>query len=269
MKFSERYNLERIPAIYGIKNIVTNRWYIGSCLDVNDRTKRHYTNLKHNTHHSIKLQESWNKYGEDSFEIFILRRLSPDETVDSYNIENEFMDSYDSLNNGYNSIRANKGHGRFKQSDEAKRKAGDTRKLKIVCINRFTGKLYKIYGSVTEAAEDLNMETTNICCVCKKKRGARYLGDYTFRYIDDYDENENYITYHYMKGVPKSDDWKRKARLHSARAKKVYMYDMEGNLINTYVSRFEAERQHNMKKEFLRCRMDREIDGFIFTHKQR
>lgn len=269
MKFSDRYNFEEIPVVYGIKNTITNKWYIGSCLNFKDRMLRHRQNLSKNHHHSPKLQESWNLYGEDSFDIFILRRLDEKESVDSYIIENEYMNKFDSVNFGYNMIKATPLHGRFKLSEEAKLKAGKSRMRKVVCINRHTGTLYKIFDSLTEAANELGMETTNISNVCNLNSDARYLKDYVFRYLEDYNPNEDYKREHHSKGVPKSEEWKRKARLGNKKAKKVYKYDLDGNLICVYTSRLDAERNEGFKVEYLRRRIDTVINGYIYSHTQR
>jgi group I intron endonuclease len=43
--------------------------YVGSSNDIARRTKEHKTALKSNKHHCQYLQNAWNKYGSDSFEI--------------------------------------------------------------------------------------------------------------------------------------------------------------------------------------------------------
>jgi group I intron endonuclease len=55
------------PAIYQIRNIVNNKKYIGSSKNPKKRFREHLRRLRKNTHHSIILQNAWNKYGEDKF----------------------------------------------------------------------------------------------------------------------------------------------------------------------------------------------------------
>lgn len=271
MKFEDCNTFKRIPVIYGIKNVLTNKWYIGSCKDMYDRFVRHRSLLKCNKHHSQKLQHSYNKYGEDSFEIFILQYLDNIDTIEEIiEIENDTIIKYNSIDNGYNMIPATKYIKEFIQSEDAKIKAAKTHMKKVVCINRFTNIIHKIYNSITEAAKDLNLETSNIANVCKSNKSARFLKDFVFVYFDDYDKNKDYrVLEHHMKNVPKSEEWKRKARLSNKRAKKVFKYDLQGNLIIIYPSRSEAERQNNMKKEFLRCRMDKPLNNYIYTYIQK
>lgn len=53
--------------IYQIRNINNNKIYIGSTINYNKRRSAHKSLLKNNKHHSIYLQNAWNKYGENSF----------------------------------------------------------------------------------------------------------------------------------------------------------------------------------------------------------
>ena len=75
MKLSAWRKCEQIPVIYGIYNLATDKWYVGSCHNLKDRLHRHYYYLSHNNHHSTKLQRAWNKYGEDVFGAIILKNL--------------------------------------------------------------------------------------------------------------------------------------------------------------------------------------------------
>lgn len=61
-----------ICGIYIIKNKINNKIYIGSSVDINDRWRCHIKELKKNTHHSSKLQNSWNKYGNNNFEFLVM-----------------------------------------------------------------------------------------------------------------------------------------------------------------------------------------------------
>ena len=89
----------KIIGVYKITNIVNNKVYIGSSCDINRRWKEHLFRLKNNKHHSIKLQNSVNKYGVDSFIFEVIEECNKSIIIDR---EQYWIDSLDSCNNGYN-----------------------------------------------------------------------------------------------------------------------------------------------------------------------
>lgn len=58
--------------IYKITNIVNNKIYIGSAVNILQRWYRHRTHANNNYHHSITFQRSWVLHGKDSFKIEVL-----------------------------------------------------------------------------------------------------------------------------------------------------------------------------------------------------
>ncbi len=265
MKLSAWKQSEKIPVIYGLHNLVTNKWYIGSCHNLQDRLHRHYYHLTHNIHHSIKLQRSWNKYGNFNFEAVILKKLDDSEIKNIFTIEESFIKIFNSKEDGYNILDICKPVFKFSQTPENAKKAGLTHAKSIYAIDRFTGKVIGEYSSITKASIIFHESTSNISQVCKHK--LRYCKDTVFIYKEEYNPSIDYrVLNHHMKGIAKTEEWKIKARRASKRARKVYMYDLENNLIKIYISRSDAERDNNFKKEFLRFRLDKPINGYIFTH---
>lgn len=53
--------------IYKIQNIINNKKYIGSSINIDIRFKRHINDLKNNKHNNIYLQREFNKYGLENF----------------------------------------------------------------------------------------------------------------------------------------------------------------------------------------------------------
>lgn len=87
--------------IYKIINIINNKVYVGSSFVGFLKRKRcHLTNLRKNKHHSPKLQNAWNKYGEESFTFEIIEYC---DKLDILNREQYWINYYDSYNKGYNS----------------------------------------------------------------------------------------------------------------------------------------------------------------------
>lgn len=90
-----------LSGIYCIKNIITNKVYVGSTKNFKKRWNTHLKDLRAGKHSSIKLQRSYNKHGEDKFvfEIIELVEYDKDVIVDK---ENYYMQYFDSKANGYN-----------------------------------------------------------------------------------------------------------------------------------------------------------------------
>lgn len=65
-----------IAGIYAIRNAATGRVYVGSSCNISRRWKEHRTDLRRGKHHSPKLQKSWDKYGECSFEFSLLEAVA-------------------------------------------------------------------------------------------------------------------------------------------------------------------------------------------------
>jgi len=81
-----------VSGVYAITNLETGKVYIGSTINFNYRWGRHRDDLRHNHHHNIHLQRSWNKYGEEIFEFSVLEYL--DDINELAKVEQFWMDIY-------------------------------------------------------------------------------------------------------------------------------------------------------------------------------
>lgn len=99
--------LNKIKGIYKIENKVNGKVYIGESLDIERRWNEHREDLDNNKHHSFKLQNDWNKYGEDNFKFEVIKEIDKDmnsfiSMFALYVYEDKYIKQYDSFNNGYN-----------------------------------------------------------------------------------------------------------------------------------------------------------------------
>lgn len=87
--------------IYLIKNIITNQNYVGSSYNIKNRWRQHKWYLRNNQHNNTYLQNSWNKYGESSFEFSIIINCVVDDLLEK---EKQYIEDYNGMikNGGFN-----------------------------------------------------------------------------------------------------------------------------------------------------------------------
>ena len=76
--------------IYKILNIVNNKFYIGSSVNIGCRKSSHLHKLKKNKHSSPYLQNSYNKYGEMNFKSEVLELCNRDYILE---MEQRYIDN--------------------------------------------------------------------------------------------------------------------------------------------------------------------------------
>ena len=112
--------------IYHIKNTVSNGIYFGRSVDVADRLSHHKHQLKRGVHVNKRLQHSWNKHGEQSFEFNMIWEETPDklEELEGFILEtvwgNERLFNHHKLSVG--GFLPNNKLGCFTRSEETKKK---------------------------------------------------------------------------------------------------------------------------------------------------
>jgi group I intron endonuclease len=62
----------RIGGIYAITCLLSGKCYVGSAVDLWGRFRAHLSDLRLNKHRGPRLQNAWNKYGEEAFSYEIL-----------------------------------------------------------------------------------------------------------------------------------------------------------------------------------------------------
>ena len=137
--------MESIPkksGIYQIRNLVNGKVYVGSAVNLRARRNRHFSYLRNNCHANRKLQNAFNKYGEENIVFEVVEIVA-----DKYNLlerEQYYIDTLNAVKEGYN-IRliaeSNLGIKYSEQSKERIRKAKsniseETRKRMSISRNK-------------------------------------------------------------------------------------------------------------------------------------
>ena len=120
--------------IYYIKNIITEKGYIGSSKNIYRRKNEHFRELRKSKHANKHLQGSWNKYGEESF-IFSIVINCPEEYI--FKLEQWFL-SKSNYNCEYNICKEVELPPKLVFTDELKLKMSEGSKLRA---NKYEEKL--------------------------------------------------------------------------------------------------------------------------------
>lgn len=144
-KFKELKKVPKSAGIYSICNLLNNKRYIGSTNNFYNRFHEHKCLLRNNKHHSLHLQNAFNKYGEGAFVFQILEVCEPVRDTLLY-IEQKYLDLKPEYNInkysngadiGFNKTRSDKYHRVEVQGLDPITKQIVVTFPSIVCANKF------------------------------------------------------------------------------------------------------------------------------------
>ncbi len=114
-----------VSGVYKIFNTVTRKCYVGSAKDIHFRWRKHREMLKRGKHHSLKLQRSWNKHGEQAWQWVVVEECPEDALLIR---EQAHIDLLDVYRNGYNMSAV---AGRVSMSEDGKRRVAEANRKRI------------------------------------------------------------------------------------------------------------------------------------------
>jgi group I intron endonuclease len=158
--------------IYLIKNNINNKVYVGSSVNIKNRWSVHRSLLTNNKHDSIKLQNSWNKYGSENFTFEILEFC--DENIRQ--VEEQWISYFDSFYKGYNMVEYTVTPSLGKSPNQETRSKQAKAKEKPFSLLNPDGKLITGYN-LEKFAKDNNLHASSLHKVHKGK--ARYYKGWT------------------------------------------------------------------------------------------
>lgn len=203
--------------IYKITNQINNKVYIGQTKKTVDyRFKEHYYQAK--TEQSGKRPITYfhaaiNKYGFENFNVETLEQCDDDQLNER---EKYWITFYDSYNNGYNMTKG----GQDNVTSYVAKK---------VIQYSLQGDFIKIYSSVAEASQKLNIPAPNLYLACNSNTTYKSAGGYQWKYY----------TPNYLQHISQVTGKAGRPSLP------VNQYDINGVLINTFNNpREAAEKTH-------------------------
>jgi group I intron endonuclease len=125
-----------LSGIYRIQNIINNKIYIGSSININNREYKHFWMLNKGIHDNQYLQNSYTLYGKNSFVFECIEFCNEKSLIEK---ENYYISLYKSndLNYGYNLASVNE-FRRNTFNDEVKIKLSKYNLNKNGNINKFS-----------------------------------------------------------------------------------------------------------------------------------
>jgi group I intron endonuclease len=147
MKIVNKFNkkLTKVSGVYRIVCLVTKKCYVGSAKNLALRIWQHESTLRRQAHENPYLQNAFNKYEEDSFEIEILQIVYSKNLIYRRKQEQYWIDYYQSYlpEKGYNIYRRADGKEKCPMTQEQKDRISKTLKRKYAIgeiVNPFTGR---------------------------------------------------------------------------------------------------------------------------------
>lgn len=248
--------------IYCIKNTENGKVYIGSTNHFLKRIKRHVRELTYKYHYNKHLQNAWNKHTKP-FVVFILEEISDIETI--LNREQFYIEKYKAIdeNFGYN-IRNNFDFT-WLSEDSIKIRQLKSKNLKkvVYAFDKNTGEFIDDFESVSDAARYFKTSSSNISRCCSGD--FNFIKGCVFCYAKDYDETKSYKAN--KPDLKRSNETKEKMKksFSKLRGKTVFVFKNDV-LYKTFDSRAECERFFGYKKDYLRRRIGKTINGFTFKY---
>ena len=172
--------------IYKIINNVNNKYYIGSSNNFKLRIRKHFELLSRNKHHSIYLQNAFNKYGKENFCHEIIELCDKKDTLI---IEQKYLNNINDWKLVYNMSKIASGHlldlSTHPNQIEIRKKyslANKGKHTKPFIINNNN------YKTLLDAANEFNVD---IKTISYKLKNWKYKDYYyiNFQKIGDYNEN--------------------------------------------------------------------------------
>jgi GIY-YIG catalytic domain len=92
--------MEVVSGVYAITCLVTGQTYVGSGISWEHRIKSHFRALRRNRHDKKLMQETYNEYGPDQFEVVLLEECPIDDLLKR---EAWWVEELDTIETGFNS----------------------------------------------------------------------------------------------------------------------------------------------------------------------
>ena len=210
--------------VYEIRNLINNKVYIGSSVDLFSRRYCHLWQLRTRKHENKHLLSAFEKYGENNFEFRVLEYCDVDKLLI---VEQQYIDKFDATDRakGYNKSPTAGSPLGVKRTDDYKRKLSESRKGKGSGVNN------PFYGKTHTKESRSKISAAGIGRVCTKE--TREKRSKALKGLKRSKENKLNLS-KAKKGIRPSE------ATFEGRRRKIAQLDKKGTLIVVYNSMTEA-----------------------------
>ena len=202
--------------IYKYENPINHMVYIGQAIDLQERHKKHYQNISDKKHQE-DIYKAFREFGFNNFIYEILEQFENFDQDKLNELECYYIEKFNSLApNGYNMVPGGTN-------------GAGLAKGKPVEYYDIYGNYIETFNSAHQAARKTGIDCTSICECCRQEK--RHTKGYQWKYVDS-----NKI----IKDISKDGIVIMK--------RKVFQYDLKGNLIKVYDSLKEAAKTTGIAK---------------------
>lgn len=200
-------NINQLPdssGVYMIKNVLNDKRYIGSSRNIKQRLRTHLSTLIRNLHHNKHLQNSYNKYGQNSFKMCVLERCEDIRDTILF-LEQKYLD----LNPEYNKAKVAENNSGWRHTEDTKSRMSQSRTGKPRLVNKSTysvpklnininkinknltvpviqydldGNVIQEYSSISDAARTIQKKREGIRDCCRGRQISAYGFKWRYKY---------------------------------------------------------------------------------------
>lgn len=246
-----------MKAIYTITNLLNNKKYIGSSSNIEKRKQKHLCLLKNNKHHSLSLQQSWNKNKPENYIFEILEILSEDQNM--YEIEQYYLDLYKTYDKKYG----------YNMSKNAIAPFGTNPQIKKLYQFSMSGKLLEVYDNCMIASIKYKVSNSGISACAREK--YRFYGGYIWSYSKELSQERIIKANSPLKRSIETIEKIKQNRKYTGK-KAIIQLDLNGNFIKRFDSILEASKELNISHGGI-CDVCKQkhnkIKNFIFKYENK
>lgn len=205
--------------IYKYENPINHMVYIGQAIDLQERHKKHRRNVSDQSHQE-DIYKAFREFGFDNFDYEILEQFEEFDQDKLNELECYYIEKFNSLKpNGYNMVPggtngAGLAHG------------------KPVKYYDIYGNYIETFNSAHQAELKTGINYSSICACCREE--IKHTKGYQWKYVD----SEKIIGDISKDGIIINE-------------RKVYQYDLKGNLIKVYNTLKEASEISKINKALI------------------